>query len=330
MSQLLDKDLFEVNISVIRKTLGAIPFDVYLKRAENTYTKLFSQNDPIDHSRLAGYESSKGIHFLYVQRKDFTKYERHVESVVQGVIAKPETTNYIDMAEVTREMINLAFTDLLLKKNVDEKVLRQSTLGVRSCLTALESDPKSMAYLLKIIYQKYPYEVKRAISTAIFGILLARKAKIVTDKSLMMIGLGGILHDVGMTKLKVNPELKSDLSPEEWDEVKEHPQIGKKMLDGVAGVSTEVKMIVLQHHEQPNGLGYPNRLHDQDIFVPAKIVAIADCFTALNCKRPMREAFSPERSFQILFEDVGKFDQKLLTSFAELFRQNHLLEDSES
>lgn len=80
-----------------------------------------------------------------------------------------------------------------------------------------------------------------------------------------------------------------------------------------------MRSIVIQHHEQPNGQGYPNGLHDKQIYHLAKIVSIGDCFSALISKRPYRDAFTPIQAIAIMNEDRGKFDLKLLDLFSKIF-----------
>lgn len=78
--------------------------------------------------------------------------------------------------------------------------------------------------------------------------------------------------------------------------------------------------IVLQHHEQPNGLGYPNHLGGAQIYMPAKIVAIADGFVTLTTKSAHREEpFTAQRAIQNMKDDLNKYDVNLLRMFSDIF-----------
>jgi HD-GYP domain-containing protein (c-di-GMP phosphodiesterase class II) len=145
--------------------------------------------------------------------------------------------------------------------------------------------------------------------------------KLESEKTMLSIGLGALLHDIGMSMLTFDPEEQIDLSASERKEIRQHPEFGKRALDAVKTVSPEVRSIVLQHHEQPNGQGYPNALHDKQIYYLAKIVSIADCFSALISKRPYRDAFTPVQAVSVMNEDRGKFDQRLLDQFSKIFIQ---------
>ena len=148
--------------------------------------------------------------------------------------------------------------------------------------------------------------------------MLAKMAEITSSHSLNFIGLGGFLHDIGCSQLTFDPEELEVLTAEQRKEMWRHPEMGKRMLDGVKGVRSEVLDIILQHHEQPNGQGYPNGIRNTEIYPMAKIVSIADSFSALISKRSFRAALSPDEALAIMNSDIGKFDKKYLKIFSDL------------
>jgi putative two-component system response regulator len=90
------------------------------------------------------------------------------------------------------------------------------------------------------------------------------------------------------------------------------------MLQGVTSVPEEVRYIIYQHHEEPTGKGYPNGLCGQAIYYPARVVALADTFSALVSKRPFRPAYTVEEAISILRENKDKFDQNLVELLADV------------
>ena len=101
--------------------------------------------------------------------------------------------------------------------------------------------------------------------------------------------------------------------------MKEHPQLGKRAIDRVTGIPKEVFTIILEHHEQPNGMGYPNGMHGQAIYLPSKIVSIADSFSALISSRPFgKSPVGAKEALATMAADRGKFDEPLLNKFARV------------
>ena len=111
------------------------------------------------------------------------------------------------------------------------------------------------------------------------------------------------------------------LEEDQKGELEEHPQHGLMMLEGNNVIPEEVRYIVYQHHEQPGGNGYPNAIHSPVIYYPAKIVALADSFSALISKRPYRAAYTVENAIEIMRKETvnGKFDRELMEIVATVF-----------
>ncbi len=133
------------------------------------------------------------------------------------------------------------------------------------------------------------------------------------------------MHDLG--KIAVDDKiLRKDgkFTDEEYSEMKKHSAEGAKIVERIlTGVEEEdfVRIAVNvahYHHEKWNGKGYPCGLAGEDIPVEARIMALADVFDALVSKRCYKEAFSYDKAFSIIKEDLGShFDPVLGRAFLE-------------
>ena len=129
--------------------------------------------------------------------------------------------------------------------------------------------------------------------------------------------LGAILHDVGKVGLDRAILLKEGpLSPDEWREVKAHPALGWRIARLLGkGVGEAVRY----HHERWGGGGYPEGLKGEEIPLFARIMAVADAFSALTSPRSYRPAFTPERARRTIAQESGKqFDPELARLFLGL------------
>jgi HD-GYP domain-containing protein (c-di-GMP phosphodiesterase class II) len=98
------------------------------------------------------------------------------------------------------------------------------------------------------------------------------------------IGLAGALHDVG--KREIDPtilEKSGALDDEDWDQIHLHPEAGERILHEVGLI--HLAHWVRCHHERPDGLGYPDGLHGDEIPLEAAILAVADAFDAMLSDR---------------------------------------------
>lgn len=98
-----------------------------------------------------------------------------------------------------------------------------------------------------------------------------------------------------------------------------HAKGGLRLIESTPSLPDEVRHIVYQHHEQPDGKGYPNGLHGGVIYYPAKIVALADAFSALISKRPFRPAFTVDQALGMLHEETGRHDHELVKMMTSVF-----------
>ena len=100
--------------------------------------------------------------------------------------------------------------------------------------------------------------------------------------------------------------------------MKRHTTEGARIVESILrGVEDDdfveiAKNVALYHHEKWNGKGYPMNISAADIPIEARIMALADVFDALVSKRCYKEAFSYDKAFSIIEEDLGQhFDPEL-------------------
>jgi HD-GYP domain-containing protein (c-di-GMP phosphodiesterase class II) len=120
------------------------------------------------------------------------------------------------------------------------------------------------------------------------------------------LGIGALMHDVGKTRLDNSLLNKpGDLTPEEYQEIKRHPEYGFDILRHYDEFSLLSAHIAFQHHERWDGQGYPRKLTGHDIHQYARITAAADVFDALMADRPYRSSYSLNQTLQIMKRMAG-------------------------
>lgn len=130
------------------------------------------------------------------------------------------------------------------------------------------------------------------------------------------IRIGALLHDIG--KIGVPDEVlrkHERLTKEEFDLMKQHPTIGRKVLEPVVQFDKYLDVVEL-HHENLDGTGYPRGLRGEQIPIAARIVKVADVYDALSTDRPYRKGMAPEEVHDILRKGSGThFDRLLVEIF---------------
>ena len=126
------------------------------------------------------------------------------------------------------------------------------------------------------------------------------------------------MHDIG--KVAIPDAILNKpgrFTPEEFEHMKEHAQLGYEMLHHSTRPLLQTAAIVAyEHHEKWDGSGYPRGLKGDDIHIYGRITAIADVFDALGSDRVYKKAWEDERIFTLFKEERGKhFDPTLVDIF---------------
>ncbi len=144
--------------------------------------------------------------------------------------------------------------------------------------------------------------------------------------------ISGLLHDVGKIGIPDAVLEKPDrLTPEEFELIKKHPEIGYRILEGIRQFRGDILDGVLYHHERVDGKGYPRGLRGEEIPFIGRLLAVADGFDAMTSDRPYRPGKSKEEALQELVKGAGsQWDQQLVLAFVEMMQSFPLLKDEES
>ncbi|MGE5405764.1 MAG: HD-GYP domain-containing protein [Candidatus Saccharibacteria bacterium] len=137
-----------------------------------------------------------------------------------------------------------------------------------------------------------------------------------SEQRLKEIGIGALLHDIGKVRIDKDILVKpGELTDEEYNEVKCHPEYGFDILRTYDDVPLLSAHIAFQHHERWDGKGYPRRLTAEEIHEYARIVSVADVYDALMADRPYRPAYSVNQAVTIISRMSGtQFDPRVLNA----------------
>ena len=127
-----------------------------------------------------------------------------------------------------------------------------------------------------------------------------------SESDVQAVRTAAVLHDIG--KLAVPEHILSKpgpLTPEEFQKIRTHPQIGAEIV-GAVPFPYPVAPFILAHHERWDGRGYPSGLKGEQIPLGARILSVVDQFDALTTERPYKAACSTDDAFQSLRREAGR------------------------
>ncbi len=139
------------------------------------------------------------------------------------------------------------------------------------------------------------------------------------QKDLDILRRAALLHDVGKIGVPMAIlDKPKKLTVEEWEVMKQHPQMGGRILEPISAYA-DVLPIVMQHHERLDGQGYPHGLSGQSICLGARILAVADVFDAMASDRPYRAGWDQEHALEHIKQRAGEqFDPEAVNALIKI------------
>jgi len=145
------------------------------------------------------------------------------------------------------------------------------------------------------------YVFTHSVNVCILSLIIGRNMGLGRDR-LNDIGMGAILHDVGKMLIPEHILHKPGaLTPEEFAEVRKHPELGAEVISMSKEISDDSIKIISQHHENYSGKGYPRGIKGEEIHLYARIASVADIYDAMTSDRVYRAAVTPNEVLQKMY-----------------------------
>jgi len=161
-----------------------------------------------------------------------------------------------------------------------------------------------------------------------------RFAGILDEETIDLLFRSATLHDIGKVAVPDSILLKpATLTEDEYREMKKHTIYGREAIQRAEHLYGKDikdtflqfgKIIAYSHHEKWNGTGYPEGLAGEEIPLFGRIMAVADVYDAIICKRRYKPAFSHEDAVEIIVRNKGShFDPTIVEAFREVQEEFH-------
>lgn len=214
------------------------------------------------------------------------------------------------------ELVHEASVSLNNEGEVD---LNRTRVWVEHIADEVSRDPRQ-ALLITTVKSYDDYTYYHMLNVCLLSIALGFAIGLDREQ-VVLLGIGGLLHDVGKAKVPLEV-LNSPGAPSEegWRLIQRHPVDGA----GMMFVTTKelyhpAASIILEHHAAFDLGGYPSLSGRPHPSLPARIISVADSFDAITSKRPYREPEDRRQALNILFASAGKgYDPRIVRAFARL------------
>jgi len=218
--------------------------------------------------------------------------------------------NYEDSQTILSEVLN----DVRLGRCVDNPKVRGV---VQELIVNIVKDSQTMIGLIQS-KDKNDTLARKSVNVCILALAFGKHIGIPKDK-MYELGLGALLHDIGMVQVPSRILLKKQpLTPAERAIMEKHTEYGLAILAKTQEIPVNVLKIVHSHHERMDGKGYPQKLQSKEIGLLVRMVTIVSVYEALTRERFYTETLSPVAALKYLYTS-GKaiFDAPLVEKFIQ-------------
>ncbi|MCS7227701.1 MAG: HD domain-containing protein, partial [Endomicrobia bacterium] len=344
--EILDLDsLFQYVLKQIHNSLGATKICIFLldeetKDENGQPTYRLSASYGIENLKTTFFKQYKIINWLKQYKEpllldiayhmfDPTDYKELTESlhlfgaiIIIPIIYKSELIGIItiDQKKVDGTLFDLEDIEILKTLAEQLAVAIKNSKMYQELNTAYMQITRALTLTME---SKDEYLIGHSDNVTKYAVILAKHLGL-SEKDVYIIAQAGVLHDLG--KVGIHDYILNKpgkLTKEEWEEIKQHPIKGAKILQSMPFMY-EVAKVVLHHHEHYDGSGYPEGLKGEQIPLLSRILTLADAVDAMMSERPYKEKpMTMEEMITEIIEQKGRhFDPYLVDKFIEIINMH--------
>ena len=240
--------------------------------------------------------SLKGEEF---ERALFSQQVRHIRPV--SLRDEEDGERPREVYSRALEVVDRIFQDVRLGRIPSS----EAAMGVvRSMVRLTLAEPHAL-HAMAMLKDYDDYTFTHSVNVAVLALAVGRACGL-DEEQLRVLGLGGLLHDLG--KLRVDRQIivkPGRLTEREFEAIKKHPRSGAEIVKSMQGVLPEVVDIVFAHHMHYDREGYPAGARGRLVSPLADMTAIADTYDAITTLRSYQSPMTPRRAVAKLRELAG-------------------------
>ncbi len=292
-----------------------LAFDLFLRNDVNGQARyiLFCRADEQFSSKRQEELLSKNAQRLYISKKDTDKYLKYQEENLKNIVDDKNKSSLEKSGALYQVATNIT-EELLKDPRTGTHIVRAST-WINNTVNHVLKNENTFSSLFEVTshdYRTYTHSINMSVIGLLFGKYLS-----LNPHELDCLGTGMLLHDIG--KVVVPTEIinkNGNLTKEEFSKIRKHPKAGMKLLEDRKSVDGLSLKIVLQHHENHDGTGYPYGIGGSDIHLFGSISRIIDVYDAMTSNRSYAVAKRPFAALaEMKAEMPGCFNEELLKEF---------------
>ncbi|HEX7674160.1 MAG TPA: HD domain-containing phosphohydrolase [Bdellovibrio sp.] len=256
------------------------PVDIFLKLSEKNFVMILKEGAKINFDQMHFPERAE---FLFVRKADYHKCVGKALTVA-GIVLDSDKISTEKKTAVLSKAADSIFKEIE-HLGFDHQALEHSKIISKS-IQSLVDDKPDLSFVINLMANLSDDLIRHSMMVSAISVIIARSMKWTMNTNLEKLALGALLHDVGMKELPddILEMPRHAMNREQAAIYESHVYRGVEILRTMPSISDDIIAIVLEHHENAPGQGYPRRIRDFKMNPFARVVALADCFAEVVMK----------------------------------------------
>lgn len=305
-----------------------LPVNVYLRKKSGSYLLIGKKGDKSSFSTMHSFNNSKNQ--IYVRTVD--------SSVLFSVVA--EITNKMVGSKVAiPNQVKAKFISGLAEAALEELEKTNFTSinqlqKLSKIIVQLVSNSAAFDDLAKILESYSDQESKHSMAVCFVALALCEETDVRLPAAQEKVAIASMLHDIGL-RFVSNTILEKPRhlwSAEELSVYEQHPIKSVEMLRSLRDLHSDVLQIIVEHHENSQGTGFPKKIRDVKISHLGKILALANCFAGLIFDHnPEAKKYSADEAVKYIEDILGQpFNKQTFLALKNVINKKNLKDKQSS
>ena len=288
-------DITEALICTIRLISDKDPYQLELKALKGIRMDRYDIGSIDIREDIIGQAVEKKCTYILDLQKEGITYsyymDLHIENGAQCIVFTPIIVKSKVIGVIGTTLKEMPKNELIELISSLANSIAIAIDNAKAYETLKNSYLKAVQSLVSVVEAKDEYTESHSIRVAKYSSFIASEMEYPKD-FVEDIWVAGVLHDIG--KIGISDSILNKinfLTKEEYDIVKQHPEIAYKIVSRI-GLKENILKAIKYHHERYDGKGYPDMINGEEIPIMASIISVADAFDAITSNRPYRKSRS--------------------------------------
>ena len=255
-----------INIFTMKQYITKYFADCYIKLSSDRYVHFFKKGEIIESSDVEKMKEKDEI-FFYMKSSDFNLFKKEV---ITNIVISLKQAKDLETSE-KQTVKALGFYCCASKMlNIDKYQFELINSSVESCMRNLEKE-KSLKNLLNTFVDGEGYFLSHSITSLHISYLILKESNLYSENIMKRLSYAALLHDLTVSDNELSSWLDitqgefSQLDKVKRDQIKEHAKRCTDLINEIEAIPSDVLTIIREHHEKPDGTGFPRGINSSNI-----------------------------------------------------------------